>query len=402
LRRHDGYNDNQMKPQSNILIFTLASLAALAPFAIDTYLPAFHEMGVDLSATDLQIQQSLAVYLLPYAIMTLWHGAISDSIGRIATIKWGLGIFVLASIGCAFAPNVETLWFFRALQGASGGAGNTVARAMVRDLFEGAQAQRVMATVQMLFGIAPAVAPMIGGLLLGFSWQSIFVFLAIYAAISLWAAVKYLPETMPPEKRLKLSTHNVLTSYKTIFSDSEYAKLCIALGAVFAAFFVYVLASPIFLGKLLGFSPQEYSYLFVPTVCGMVLGSYLARHAAGKYAAKRVLRVAYAWMFAIVLLNLALTYALPANPVLNILPIALFNIGMGLVMPIISLAALDRHPKIRGTAASGQAFVQMLLSTISAGIIVPLVWSSVFGMASAMLVFWLISWLAIRQTKLCA
>ena len=102
--------------------------------------------------SDLHIQQSLAVYLLPYAIMTLWHGAISDSIGRITTIKWGLGIFVLASIGCAFAPNVETLWFFRALQGASGGAGNTVARAMVRDLFEGAQAQRVMATVQMLFG----------------------------------------------------------------------------------------------------------------------------------------------------------------------------------------------------------------------------------------------------------
>jgi DHA1 family bicyclomycin/chloramphenicol resistance-like MFS transporter len=104
-------------------VYVLASLAALAPFAIDTYLPAFHAMGSSLGASDLHIQQSLAVYLLPYAIMTLWHGAISDEIGRIATIKWGLGVFVLASIGCAFAPNVETLWFFRALQGASGGAG---------------------------------------------------------------------------------------------------------------------------------------------------------------------------------------------------------------------------------------------------------------------------------------
>ena len=141
-----------MRPQSNILVFTLASLAALAPFAIDTYLPAFHIMGADLMATDIQIQQSLTFYLLAYALMTLWHGAISDAIGRIATIKWGLSIFVLASIGCAFAPNVETLWFFRALQGASGGAGNTVARAMVRDLFEGAQAQRVMATIQMIMG----------------------------------------------------------------------------------------------------------------------------------------------------------------------------------------------------------------------------------------------------------
>ena len=394
-----------MKSQSNILVYVLAALAALAPFAIDTYLPAFHDMGADLGTSDLHIQQSLAVYLLPYAIMTLWHGAISDSIGRIATIKWGLGIFVLASIGAAFAPNVETLWFFRALQGASGGAGNTVARAMVRDLFEGAAAQRVMATVQMLFGIAPAVAPIIGGALLGFGWQSIFIFLAIYAALALWAAVKYLPETMPVEKRLKLSAHNVLKSYKTIFNDAEYAKLCISLGSVFAGFFLYVLASPTFLGKLLGFSPQQYGYFFVCTVIGMIIGSYLAKRAAGKYAAKKVLTAAYTWMFVIVLLNVVICYAfpiksIPANPIYYILPVALFNIGMGLVMPIISIAALDRHPKIRGTAASGQAFVQMLFSTISAGIIVPLVWSSVFGLAGAMLVFWLISWLAISQTQL--
>ncbi len=389
-----------MKPHSNILVYVLAALAALAPFAIDTYLPAFHAMSIDLGASDLQIQQSLTVYLLPYAIMTLWHGAISDAIGRIATIKWGLGVFVLASIGCAFAPNVETLWFFRALQGASGGAGNTVARAMVRDLFEGAQAQRVMATVQMLFGIAPAAAPIIGGVLLGIHWQSIFVFLALYAVISLWAAVMYLPETMPQEKRLKLSARNVLTSYKTIFSDGEFTKLCVSLGAVFAAFFVYVLASPIFLGRLLGFSPQQYGYLFVSTVCGMVLGSYLARWVAGKYTAKRVLSAAYAWMFLIVLLNVAVCYYLPINPVFNILPIALFNIGMALVMPVISLAALDRHPKIRGTAASGQAFMQMLFSTVSAGLVVPLMWGSVQTLAIAMVAFWLISWLVIRQTQL--
>ena len=389
-----------MKPHSNILVYALASLAALAPFAIDTYLPAFHIMGADLVANDVQIQQSLTFYLLPYALMTLWHGAISDAIGRIPTIKWGLSIFVLASIGCAFAPNVETLWFFRALQGASGGAGNTVARAMVRDLFEGAQAQRVMATIQMLFGIAPAIAPIIGGILLGFSWQSIFIFLAIYAAISLWAAVKFLPETMPAEKRLKLSGKNVLASYKTIFRDAEFAKLCIASGANFSAFFIYVLASPVFLGKLLHLTPQQYGYLFIPTVTGMVLGSYLARRAAGIYAAKSVIKTAYIWMAAIVLLNAAVSFLLPTNMIYNILPVALFNVGMALAMPILSLAALDRHPKIRGTAASGQAFIQMLLSTVSAGLVVPLVWYAPSGLALAMVVYLLIGWLVIRKTQL--
>jgi MFS transporter, DHA1 family, multidrug resistance protein len=155
-----------------------------------------------------------------------------------------------------------------------------------------------------------------------------------------------------------------------------------------------------FLGKLLGLNPQQYAYLFVPTVAGMILGSYLAKRAAGKYSAKQVLNAAYTWMFAVVLLNLAICYWLPSKPIYNILPIALFNIGMALVMPIISLAALDRHPKIRGTAASGQAFAQMLFSTVSAGIIVPLVWSSVLSLACTMLAIWLVSWLMIRQTAL--
>lgn len=391
-----------MKHQSSplVLSFVLASLAALAPFAIDTYLPAFPSLERALDGTSLELQQSLTFYLLPYALMTLWHGAISDSIGRITTIKWGLGVFVAASIGCAFAPNVETLWFFRALQGLSGGAGNVVARAMVRDLFEGPQAQRVMATVQMLFGIAPAVAPIIGGLLLGIHWQAIFIFLALYAAFSLWAAVKYLPETMPKEKRLPLSAKQVIKDYRAIFSDKEFNYVVFALGANFAGFFLYVLASPVFLVKHLGLTEHQFAYMFIPTVCGMVLGSYLAKRAAGRYAQSKVIKLAYVWMSAMTLLNIAVCLYLPTNVIYNIVPIALFNIGMALAMPILSLAALDRHPKIRGTAASGQAFIQMLLSTVSAGLVVPLVWYAPSGLAIAMMVYLVFSWFMIRRANL--
>lgn len=389
-----------MKTHSIFLVYVLAALTALAPFAIDTYLPAFHIMAEALQATDVEIQQSLTFYLLPYAAMTLWHGAISDAIGRITTIKWGLGIFVLASIGCALAPNIETLWFFRALQGASGGAGNTVARAMVRDLFEGAQAQRVMATVQMLFGIAPAVAPIVGGFLLGIHWQAIFIFLAIYASLSLWAAVRFLPETMPPEKRLKLSAHNVIKSYRTLFNDAEFLKLVIAVGANFSGFFIYVLASPVFLGKHLGLSPQQYGYLFVSTVTGMVLGSYFAKRVAGKYTPRKIIIAAYVWMGFFALLNIVICTTQATSVTMNIFPVALFNVGMAFCMPVLSIAALDRHPKIRGTAASGQAFMQMLLSTVSAGLIVPLIWFAPTGLAWAMGGYWLIGLLAVLQTKL--
>lgn len=391
-----------MKTTSSQLLLSvvLASLAALAPFAIDTYLPAFTVLENDFQATPLQLQQSLTFYLLPYALMTLWHGAISDSIGRIAAIQWGLGVFVIASIGCAFATNVETLWFFRALQGLSGGAGNVVARAMVRDLFSGAQAQRVMATVQMLFGIAPAVAPIIGGFLLGIHWQAIFIFLALYAGVSLLAAMKYLPETVTVDKRVPLSAKQVVKDYKRIFSDKEFNFVVFALGANFAGFFVYVLASPMFLVRHLGLSEHQFGWMFIPTVCGMVFGSYLAKRVAGRYAPGKVVRAAYLWMSAVVVLNLAVCFFLPSQPIWNILPIALFNIGMALAMPILSLAALDRHPKIRGTAASGQAFIQMLLSTVSAGLIVPLLWFSPLGLALAMAGYVMIGWLMIRKSQL--
>lgn len=391
-----------MKPNTSPLLLSvvLASLAALAPFAIDTYLPAFSALENDLQATSLELQQSLTFYLLPYALMTLWHGAISDSIGRIAAIKWGLGVFVLASIGCAFAPNIETLWFFRVMQGLSGGAGNVVARAMVRDLFAGPQAQRVMATVQMLFGIAPAVAPILGGLLLGVHWQAIFVFLALYAAVSLWAAIHYLPETMPPEKRMPLSAKQVIKDYRIIFGDKEFNYVVFALGANFAGFFLYVLASPVFLVKHLGLTEHQFGWMFIPTVCGMVVGSYLAKRAAGRYAQRKVIKLAYLWMAAIAALNILVCFMLPTNPIYNIVPIALFNVGMALAMPILSLAALDRHPKIRGTAASGQAFIQMLLSTVSAGLIVPLVWYAPSGLAVAMAGYLVFGWLMIRKSKL--
>jgi len=386
-----------MRPPS-VIALVLATLAALAPFAIDTYLPAFPALAKDLGTTTLGIQQSLTFYLLPYALMTLWHGAISDSIGRLATIKWGLLVFALASVGCALAPNVETLWFFRVLQGVSGGAGNVVSRAMVRDLFEGVAAQRVMAQVQMIFGLAPAVAPMVGGLLLGIHWQAIFIFLCLYALLALWAACRFLPETVPVERRVPLVPRQVLWDYRRVFGDLEFMRLITAFGANFAGFFVYVLAAPVFLIQHLHLNAHQFGVMFVPTVLGMVTGSWLARRAAGRLPNARILRLAYGWMAGAVLLNIAACLWLPADPWFNIAPIALYNIGMAFAMPVLSISALDRHPRLRGTAASGQAFVQMVLSTVSAGLLIPLLWDHRLGLALGMAGYVLLGYISIRSS----
>lgn len=386
--------------RSHLLVYVLAGLTALAPFAIDTYLPAFPVLERDLGASTVEVQHSLTLYLLPYALMTLFHGAISDAVGRITTIRWGLSVFVLASIGCMLAPNIETLWAMRVLQGLSAGAGNVVARAMVRDLYQGVEAQKVMATVQILFGIAPAVAPIIGGWLLGVHWQAIFGFLALYALLTVWAAVHYLPETMPKERRTPLSVANVYRNYLMLFNHREFSLLVAAIGANFAAFFLYVLASPVFLIQHLGLNSQQFAWMFIPTVCGMVLGSWLARRAAGRYSAGMILRCAYGWMALTALLNLLVSLLPFVHAALSILPIALFNIGMALAMPVLSIAALDCHPKIRGTAASGQAFMQMLFSTIAAGLIAPLLWHHPTGLAFGMLGYLLLGWLIVRRSQL--
>jgi DHA1 family bicyclomycin/chloramphenicol resistance-like MFS transporter len=395
--------------RASLLVLVLAMLAALAPFAIDTYLPAFHVMAAEFGTDELAIQQSLTLYLLPYAVMTLCHGAISDAIGRITTIKWGLAIFMLASLGCAFAPNVQTLWLFRALQGVSGGAGNTVARAMVRDLFDGPQAQRVMATVQLLFGIAPAVAPILGGVLLGIHWQAIFLFLALYAAVALWMAVRHLPETVTPEKRIAFSVAGIAHTYGQMLKNRLFLCLITCLGLNFSAFFIYVLASPVFLVKHLHLNSQQFGYLFIPTVTGMMLGSWISRYTAGKVAAARLLCWAFAWMVAIAILNVCVQVAasdqLHEAWWLAILPIALFNIGMATAMPVLSIAALDCYPKLRGTAASAQAFMQMLCSTLSSALVVPLVWHSPLTLASAMLAMTVVSALLlffVRRLKVSA
>lgn len=386
----------------NPKVIALAILASLAPFAIDTYLPGFHIIASDLLSTPSYVQQSLTFYLIPYTVMTLFHGAISDSIGRITTIKWGLALFFFASIGCALSTSVEELWFFRALQGIGGGAGNVVARAMVRDLYEGAQAQRVMATIQIIFGIAPAVAPIVGGFLLDYEWQSIFIFLALYAGIAIFLSSKILPETMPLKDRLPFDLKSISKRYRTIFKDKEFIFLILSISANFSAFFLYVLASPIFLIDLLGFSEKQFAYLFVPTVCGMIIGSFIAKKTAGVISPSKVTKFGYFWMALITISNVVFCYFFDNNPIVNIGFIALYNIGMAAIMPIISIAALDCFPKARGTAASGQAFMQMLFSSAVAGIIVPICWFSTFGLSLGLFFILMFGLVCITRTKLWA
>ena len=384
-----------LNPRSLIL----ASLTALAPFAIDTYLPAFEVMENDLATNSNFIQQTLTFYLVPYTIMTIFHGAISDSIGRIKTIKYGMSLFILGSIGCVFATSIEMLWISRLIQGVGAGAGNVVARAMVRDLYSGATAQKVMATIQIIFGIAPAIAPMVGGLLLGISWQAIFIFLIIYSVLITIFSVNFLPETISKKNQLPFNFESVLNRYRDLLIDKNYIFLILAVSFNFSAFFLYVLSSPIFLMQHLNLSSSQFGYLFIPTVTGMILGSFISKKTAGIISPAKMLKIAYLWMLLITSINLIFCLFFQSIIFINIGLIALYNIGMAAAMPLISIKALDCFPKARGTAASGQAFSQMLVSSVVAGLIIPIIWGSLATLAIGMLVIFSLGLITITKTQ---
>jgi DHA1 family bicyclomycin/chloramphenicol resistance-like MFS transporter len=264
------------------LALLLACLGTLGPFSIDTYLPAFDAIGRDLRAPPALMQQTLSAYLLGFALMNLFHGALSDSLGRRPVVLWAILGFTLASIGCALSQSISSLIAFRAMQGLAGGAGMVVSRAIIRDLFAPDQAQRVMSQVTIYFGVAPAVAPLIGGwLLVHWGWHSIFWFLAAIG-LALWALIwRRLPESLHESQRQPFEVGNLLRGYWQMGTSARFLALVLASGVPFNGMFLYVLAAPAWLGTHLKLQPTQFFWFFFISVAGIMAGAW----ASGRMAA---------------------------------------------------------------------------------------------------------------------
>lgn len=368
------------------LAFLLAALAALGPFSIDTYLPSFPEIGAQLGASQIEVQQTLTAYLAAFSLMALWHGALSDALGRRRVILWSLALFALASFGCALATRIEHLWLLRALQGVTAGAGMVVGRAIVRDLHEGPAAQRLMAHVGMTFALAPAIAPVIGGWLHSwFGWRSVFFFLTLFAALLWLLAWRRLPETLAPENRQSLQIPYLLRTYWQVLTRPAFLATTVALACNFTGFFIYVLSAPVFLLQHLGLSERDFGWFFIPTTTGLLVGSWLSGRLAGKLTPQATVARAYLLMAAAAVSNLLLTALLPAQLLTTVLPVFAYTTGMALAMPSLTLIALDLFPAQRGLAASCQSFLQSAANAIAAALLAPLLWSSPLKLALGML-----------------
>lgn len=366
----------------------LAALAAIGPFSIDTYLPAFPAMGVALGATQIEVQQTLTAYMVTFAMMALWHGALSDAFGRRRVIIVSTSLFGAASLLCALATSIEWLWIGRALQGMSAGAGMVVGRAVIRDLYDGARAQRLMSRVMMIFGIAPAVAPIVGGALLMLAgWRSIFLFLAAFAGLLAWMSWRFLPETLPATSRQSMHPGRLLRAYGAVFGSGAFLLLALTLAFNFNGFFVFVLSAPVFVMEHLGLGPGSFGWLFVPAVSGMIGGAWLSGRVAGHWNWQRTIATGFVVMIAAVSLNVVhAAFFVPSLP-WSVLPVGIYTFGMALAMPSLTLLALDLFPTRRGLASSCQSFTQVGVNAVTAGVSAPLLWASPLSLAAGASVF---------------
>ena len=376
-----------------VLTLMLAGLAMLGPFAIDTYLPAFDEISRDLGVENVLMQHTLSIYLMSFAFMSLFWGTLSDAFGRRPVIIFALFVFLVGSIGSALAPTYGWLLFFRALQGCSAGAGRIVGQALARDRYHGAEAQRLFANMAMVFSLAPAIAPIIGGYLTAYTgWRYIFVLLTVLTAVLILASWRYLPETLPKKARQPLRLGPILRNYLHVMSNVPFLFAIAAVGLAFSGFGLYIASAARFILDILGLSETSFGWLFIPFIGGSVLGSMASSRLAGKVDASKLVLVGQGVMATGAISNVLYNSLFVAEVPWAVVPIGIYGLGMSMALPGMTVVTLSIFPRLRGMASSVQSTMQMVVFALVAGFVAPFLFGSALWLA----------WGTVGSAALCA
>ncbi len=381
----------------------LAALSMVSPFSIDTFFPSFHAIAHDFHLSAWEIQQTLTVYMVPLAFMSLIQGPLSDSVGRRPVVLVGLALYTVASLGCVWAPNFAALLVFRVIQGMTAGVGTIVGRAVIRDLHSGPQAQKLMSLVVMIFAFAPAVAPVIGGWIhVQFGWRAVFAFMVLIGAALTLASALTLPETHPPERRAPLHAGKLSRTAWTVMRNKEFLLLALAMGANFAAMMSFVGAAPAVVMDHWHLGETQFASLFIPIIGGFVVGAWISGRMAGRVRGHTQAEIGFvvALASAGVLLTLLAVFKAPPIPLQQAV-LATMALGVQLVSPVLSLRMLDLFPQARGSAASVQSFVSIIISAAVFGELVPMLNGSLLTLAAGSFIAALIAfglWRFARHT----
>jgi DHA1 family bicyclomycin/chloramphenicol resistance-like MFS transporter len=367
------------------LVLVLGALSALGPLTIDTYLPALPALTEDLAATDAQAQLTLTGVLAGIGLGQLIIGPLSDAVGRRRPLLIGLLGHGLMSVLCALAPSITMLAVTRTVQGLAGAAVSVVAMAMVRDLFTGLRAAQLLSRLVLVMGVAPILAPSLGGALLQLtSWRGIFVVLAAAAVGLVVLAAVALPETLPPERRLPARIGRSLGSYKLLLSDPLFVIMVGIAGLMFATMFSYISGSPFVLQGQHGLTPQQYGLVFGIIAMGLIGMSQVNPILVRRFGPVWVLRggVALAVVASVTALVLAAT---ETGGLLGlVIPLWFAIASSGLSFPNAPAIALSRHGEAAGAAAALLGSAQFLVGGLAAPLVGALADGSAVPMTAVM------------------
>jgi DHA1 family bicyclomycin/chloramphenicol resistance-like MFS transporter len=384
----------------------VASLLMIAPFTVDAYLPSFPAIGHEFGVDQATMQLTLSLYLWFFGGMMLVHGPLSDTFGRRRMVLISLTVYALASVGAAMAGNINELIAARVIQGIAAGAGVVIGRALVRDLFEGAMAQRVMSNITLVFAIAPAIAPIIGGVLdTWLGWRSVFWFLALFAALSMAGVFAFMPETVGAHNRQSIAPLFILKSYGRALSHAPFMGLTLVFALLFSGMFLYIAAAPMVLVGHLQQTPTDFWKFFVPLVTGLILGSRISNVLASRFAPMTTVSIGIGIVTLAVIFNVVQSFWFAHHFFdlgewrvwLTVSPIMIYAMGMATAMPSLNLMGLDYIPAQRGLASALQGFTQMILAGIVSGFAVAHLAQNLLWLAWGMAALWFLAaliWIA--------
>jgi DHA1 family bicyclomycin/chloramphenicol resistance-like MFS transporter len=363
------------------LALLLGSLTAFGPLSIDMYLPSFQAIARDLAASPAQVQLTLAVFFVALGIGQAFYGPVSDRYGRRRPLCFGLGLYVLASAGCALARSIEALVVWRFAQAIGGCAGMVIARAVVRDRFDEREAARFFSLLMLVSGLAPILAPSVGGqILVFFSWRAIFWMLAGFGFLCFVAVAFLLPESLPQERRAQGGVGEALRVYARLLRDRAFMRYALSGALVLSGMFAYIFGSPFVFMQINRVRPERFGWIFGSIALGLISASQLNRVLLARVAGAGILSRALVVTAAAgtVLLIMAWTGAggLPGL----LAPLFVYIASLGFVLPNVIATALASQGRSAGTAAAllgilqfgAGATVGMLLGALGAGTAVPM------------------------------
>lgn len=344
------------------LAIILGTLSAFGPLSIDMYLPALPTIAEDFATETSVVQQTLPVFFIGLALGQTFYGPIADRVGRRMPLLFGCGLYLLACIGCALAPTIQSLIFLRFAQALGACAGVVIARSIVRDLFDQQESARMYSFLMLVMGLAPITAPLIGGqLLLYFGWRAIFITLSGFGLLCFLLVTFILPETLPAERRTRAGLGAALRSYGEILVNRSYMGYAIAGGLASSAMFAYISGSSFVFIELNGIVPERFGLLFGTNAVGLIAAAQLNRWLLTRFQGVQILKTTLLFTAATGLLLVGVTATgvggFPAMLVVLFFCIA----STGLVGPNSTAAAMEPYPQRAGSAAALLGAIQFIL-----------------------------------------